>query len=545
MIPTDIGNDRVVDTMSMEKMAHESLTTTLLDECAYDHPVDVITLHETHISWVFLTGMYAYKIKKPVDFGFLDFSTLEKRQHFCEEELRVNGRLAPELYLAVVPIRGDITSARINGDGPVIEYAVKMRQFDTQQEFDELLVRNELTTTHIDETARVLAEFHKNISVANEATAYGNPEVIQQPVLENFEQINQLGEEWLTLQQLNESLTILHQWSIDQYQRLKTTLMNRKQNGFVRECHGDLHLKNIVLYNNKVTPFDGIEFNANLRWIDVMSELAFLLMDLDDHNRPDLARRLLNSYLGITGDYEGLAVLRFYQVYRAMVRAKVAGLQLLQHNANRTNENNNLTQEILNYIQLAIRYTQTTAPRLIITYGLSGSGKSFLSQKLLEQCDIIRIRSDVERKRLFGMEENTRDMAGINKGIYTREASDKTYQHLLELSGKIINAGYSVIVDAAFLRIEQRKLFMDFCNESDIPFQILHCEANLNVQRQRLHLRQIQDLDASDASETILNRQLNHYDPLTTAEKSFTLTIDTTENIEISAVIKWVEKSHQ
>jgi aminoglycoside phosphotransferase family enzyme/predicted kinase len=522
-------------------MTHASLTTALLDKNAYDHAVDNITLRETHISWVFLTGEYAYKVKKPVDFGFLDFSTLEKRKYFCEEEVRVNGRLAPDLYLAVVPVCGDITSARINGDGPIIEYAVKMRQFDTQQEFDELLARHELTEAHIDETARVLAEFHKKISVADESAAYGTPEAIQHPVLENFEQIHQLGDKWLSQNNLKEPLIKLHQWSVSQYQQLETTLKNRKQNGFVRECHGDLHLRNIVLYNNKVTPFDGIEFNPNLRWIDVMSELAFLLMDIDDHNRPDLSRRLLNDYLGITGDYDGLTVLRFYQVYRAMVRAKVAGLQLLQHGTTRSNENDTLVQEIVNYIQLAIRYTQTSIPKLIITHGLSGSGKTYLSQKLLEQYDIIRLRSDVERKRLFDMEEKARDMVGIDKGIYTREASEKTYQHLLKISNRIINAGYSVIVDAAFLRQEQRQLFLDFCNKSGIPIQILHCEAKMNVQRQRLRTRQTQDLDASDASETILNRQLNNHDPLTTVEKSFTTTIDTTERVDISGVVKWLE----
>jgi aminoglycoside phosphotransferase family enzyme/adenylate kinase family enzyme len=526
----------------MDTMANKGLISALRRKEAYDHPVDDISLRETHISWVFLTGHYAYKIKKPVDFGFLDFTSLEKRKHYCEEEVRLNGRLAPHLYLGVVSICGDTSTPRINGQGPVIEYAVKMRQFDTSQEFDELLARDELTKEHMDKTAKVLAEFHASITLADEQSPFGTPEAIQQPVLENFEQLEQLGEDWLSQHQLKKPMTQLHQWSNKQYRKLETTLQERKKNGFVRECHGDLHLRNIVIYKGHVTPFDGIEFNSNLRWIDVMSELAFLLMDIEDHNRFDLSRRLRNSYLEITGDYTGLSVLHFYQTYRAMVRAKVAGLQFLQSTNSSESKNESPIQEINNYIKLACRYTQSTAPKLIISHGLSGSGKTTLSQLLLEQTDTIRLRSDVERKQIFGMKDTARDKSGINKGIYTEEASQQTYECLLQIAGGVLNSGYSVIIDAAFLKEDQRQKFFKYARKFNIPFLILHSKVNMDIQRQRLRIRQQQNRDASDANNGILNQQITHHEPLTNAELSHTITVDTTHDINLKETIIWLEK---
>jgi aminoglycoside phosphotransferase family enzyme/gluconate kinase len=530
----------------MDNITQDALITALQRKEAYDHPVDNISLRETHISWVFLTGQYAYKLKKPVDFGFLDFSTLEKRKHYCEEEVRLNRRLAPHLYLGVVPICGNTSSQRINGQGPVIEYAVIMRQFDTSQEFDELLARGDLTKEHIDETAMVLAEFHANIAVADEQSSFGTPKAIQQPVLENFEQLGQLGEDWLSQHQLKKPLAQLLQWSNKQYRKLESILQERKKNGFVRECHGDLHLRNIVIYEGHVTPFDCIEFNPNLRWIDVMSELAFLLMDIEDHNRFNLSRRLLNNYLEITGDYAGLSVLYFYQTYRAMVRAKVAGLQLLQSAGGSEPNNGSLVhemvQEIDNYIKLACRYTQSTTPKLIISHGLSGSGKTTLSQLLLEQTDIIRLRSDIERKRIFGMKDTARDKSGIDKGIYTDEASQQTYEMLLQLAGSVLNAGCSVIIDAAFLKEDQRQEFYKYSKKVNVPFLILHSKVNIDIQRQRLRMRQQQNRDASDADNVILNQQINHHEPLTNAELGHTITVDTTHDINLKETIEWIEK---
>ena len=506
---------------------------------AYPHRVDEIQLIETHISWVFLTGDYAYKIKKPVDFGFLDFSTLAKRQKFCEEELRLNGRLAPTLYLDVVPIYGPGSKATIAGDGEVIEYAVKMRQFDLQNTFDNLLAHDALTASHIEETAQVLARFHSTIAVADKASHFGSPEAIQQPAMENFDQMDaalHAALQSIKIQHgLDETVAQLRQWTADHHQTLTPVFRQRKGAGCIRECHGDLHLRNIVIWEGRVTPFDGIEFNDNLRWIDVISELAFLLMDLDDHQQPSLSRQLLNRYLSLTGDYDGLPVLRYYQVYRAMVRAKVAGLRLGQIETQ--DEVSQQLQEISNYLQLAKRYTQAQQPALIITHGLSGSGKTYLSNQVTVATEIIHLRSDVERKRLFGLSEHAKTQSAPNAGIYTSDSTSKTYERLLSLSRDILAANYSVLVDATFLKRQQRDLFRSLANELNVPFTIMHCEANDKTLRQRVRLRLEEEKDASEANEDVLTKQQQKQEPLAADEKRYTYSIQTKEQVDINALL--------
>ncbi len=504
---------------------------------AYPHSVENIQLIETHISWVFLTGHYAYKIKKNVNFGFLDFSTLARRRRFCEEELRLNRRLAPALYLGVVPICGSFQKATINGTGEVIEYAVKMRQFDTQNSFDALLAESKLTPSHIDESAQVLARFHSGIAIADKTSSYGTAEAIRQPAMENFDQLalstntiftdNAAHPSQQQLQQ--QSQQQLHRWTTNQHAKLIGIFEQRKNAGFIRECHGDLHLRNIVIWQGRVTPFDGIEFSDNLRWIDVISELAFLLMDLDDHQQAVLARQLLNTYLSLTGDYAGLRVLRYYQVYRAMVRAKVAGLRLDQNE----NKAPQLLPEINNYLQLAKRYTQTHAPQLIITHGLSGSGKSYLSKQLVLAADIIHLRSDVERKRCFGFDAQAKTHAGI----YSPEATEKTYQHLLQLTRNILAAGFTVLVDATFLQRQYRDRFTSLADELQIPFTILHCTAKPETLRQRVQQRLTQANDASEANPAVLEKQMQHHEMLNTDEQRYTHTIQTAAAIDLKKLL--------
>ncbi len=506
---------------------------------AYSHTVETITLFETHISWVLLTGEYVYKIKKPVNFGFLDFSTLEKRRFYCEEELRVNRRLAPQLYLAVVPICGTPDTPHIDGTGSAFEYAVKMRQFDPQKTFDELLAHDTLTLPVIDETAAVLARFHQQIAIAGAETHFGTPDAIKQPAQENFEQLERILANTQNVDNIHKTCKALQQWSQTQHEKLQLTFQHRQQAGFIRECHGDLHLRNIVLWNNQVVPFDGIEFNANLRWIDVMSELAFLLMDLDDHHQKKLSRQLLNRYLSLTGDYDGLATLRFYQVYRAMVRAKVASLRLAQiSNTSKTDETKNGLAEINNYIQLAESYTQPSPVNLVITRGLSGSGKSYLARQLALNTDLIHLRSDVERKRLFGLGETDRSHSQIDTGIYQQEATHATYEQLYTLAKSCLTSGFSVIVDATFLQHAQRELFRVLAQELKCHFRILDCQATPEVMRQRIQQREQQGTDASEADLQILEKQLSKQQRLDSDEKKYALNVDTTAEINIPTILE-------
>lgn len=496
------------------------LIAALHDPHRYDHPVERVALVETHISWVLLTGRYAYKIKKSVDLGFLDFSTLAKRHHFCVEELRLNQRLAPEIYLAVVPITGTPANPRVGGTGTPIEYAVQMREFPQEAQLDRVLARGALRSEHIEDLAARLAEFHRHTAVADPDSSFGTPEHVWQPVHENFLQI---GARLSAAQR--RPLERLERWSQTAFEQLKNDFAARKHAGFVRECHGDAHLANMVLIDNRVVPFDCLEFNDNLRWIDVMNEVAFTVMDLDDRGQQVLARRFLNAYLEHSGDYAGLRLLRFYQVYRALVRAKVSVIRLSQPGLSHA-EREQIESKYRGYADLAERYTRTSAPALIITHGLSGTGKSTVTQALVEHVDAIRVRSDVERKRLHGLTAGERSGSGLNAGLYTADASQRTYAHLAGLARTILAAGHTAVIDATFLRRAQRDRLRTLAAELGVPFVILAIEAAEETLRRRVVERERAARDASEAGLAVLAQQRAGAEPLGTDELALALAID-------------------
>ncbi len=497
------------------------LIAALHEPQRYDHPVERVTLVETHISWVLLTGRYVYKIKKPVDLGFLDFSTLDKRRHFCEEELRLNRRLAPEIYLAVVPITGTPANPRFGGPGTPIEYAVQMREFPQEAQLDRVLARGELKPGHIDDLAARLADFHQYAAVAGPESLFGTPERVWHPVNENFEQIRARIDETQ-----RPPLERLAQWSRTAFEQLRDDFTARKRDGFVRECHGDAHLANMVLMDSRVVPFDCLEFNDNLRWIDVINEVAFTVMDLEDRGQSAYARRLLNAYLERTGDYAGLKVLRFYQVYRALVRAKVAAIRLRQAGLSNV-ERERIGASYRSYIELAERYTHPTQSVLMIAHGLSGTGKTTLTQALVEQLGAIRVRSDVERKRLHGLAAAARSGSTLNEGLYTAEAGARTYDRLAELARAITSAGHRVILDATFLRRAQRDRMHALAEELRVPFLILAFTASEPTLRERVVVREQTGADASEAGLAVLEHQLASADPLTAGEQAQALVINT------------------
>ncbi len=503
------------------------LLAALQNPSIYGHPAEHFQLLETHISWVLLCGEYAYKIKKPLDLGFLDFSTLEKRRFFCREELRLNARLAPEIYLDVVAITGSVQNPAIDGSGPVLDYAVKMRRFAQHNLFINLLQAGTLTTGLLDQLAILIARFHEQAPRATLETPFGTPETILTPVMENFQQLQDAVDS-----QSMPQLQQLQSWSTTQYRKLSPVFQQRRTAGFIRECHGDLHLGNIVSYQGRAMPFDGIEFNARLRWIDVISDIAFLIMDLVDHRRSDLAFRFLNAYLMLGGDYAGLTVLRFYLVYRALVRAKVACIRVQQDPGQVQHR-----QELHDYLSLANTCSRPPRPRLILCHGLSGSGKTTLSQRLLETLPAIRIRSDVERKRLHRLPPEQRSGSGLGGHLYTEQATAETYRRLLQLTGIAIDAGYTVIVDATFLRRKQRRPFRELAGEKRIPLLIVHCQANSDTLRQRIVQREKAGRDASEASLAVLQQQIQSQEELTAEELENCLSIDTENPAAIDALL--------
>ena len=502
--------------------AHEALVRKLMDPARYPHPVQRVRLIETHISSVLLTGEYAYKLKKPLDLGFLDFSTLERRRFCCGEELRLNRRLAPDIYLEVVPIRGSADAPRFDGGGAPIEYAVKMREFAQEALLDGMLARGELLPAHVDAIAREVADFHRGIARAAPDSGFGSAASVTLPVEQNFAQIRpRLGSD-----EERAALAAIEDWSLQALRRLAPSFARRRRDGFVRECHGDLHLGNIALVDGAIQVFDCIEFNPNLRWIDVISEIAFLVMDLAERGRADYAWRFLDAYLQQTGDYGGLAMLDFYRVYRAMVRAKVARIRASQEHLTAQARAAALASYEA-YLRYARRCMALPAPALIITHGLSGSGKTAVSQALLEGSGAVRVRSDVERKRLRHLPGHARSGSGIDSGIYSEAATRETYEELARLARLILESGHTAIMDAAFLQRWQRDLLRRTASAVDVPFVIVDCRAGEVVLRQRLARREQAGSDASEATVEVLERQRASADPLDGDELTCCVAIDT------------------
>lgn len=518
--------------------AQRALVRALMNPAAYPHPVKEIRLLETHISYVLLTGQFAYKIKKAVNPGFLDFTRLAQRRFFCDEELRLNRRLAPDLYLEVVAICGSPAGIYIDGAGQAVEYAVKMREFPQSALLDRCLSEGQLTPAQIDMLADRVAHFHAQAARAGAGDDYGTPTAVWLPVSQNF---NQLREELPVVPGEGSdlaSLNALESWTRDEYVRLRRFLTARKYDGFVRECHGDLHLGNIAWIDDAPQIFDCIEFNANLRWIDVMSEVAFLVMDLEERGYPDYARRFLNRYLENTGDYAGLQALPFYLVYRALVRAKVASLRSTQEGGVAGQEQGALCAQYLAY---AHRARTPKRPWLLLMHGLSGAGKTTVSQRIVERTGAVRLRSDVERKRLCGMHPLARGTAAVDAGIYDAETTRATYQCLDQLARQVIEAGFRVVVDASSLQSWQRELIRSQARAQSVPFRLLSCRASRSSLRDRLVAREKAGNDPSDAGVAVLQHQLRSSEPLTVAEKVDTWFVDS-EDEALDGILRLIKE---
>lgn len=485
-----------------------------------------VQLVETHISWVLLTPAMAYKLKKPVHLSFVDFSTLAARKHFCEEEVRLNRALAPKLYLGVEPVCGTRAQPRIGGEGEAIDYLVCMRRFADGALLRELLLAGRLETLELDGFAGRLAAVHGAAPQAPALSPFGAPEAVERGVLETLDRLDaQCG---------SVRMTLLRQWVRERAQELRMAWLQRKRGGAVRECHGDLHLANVVRLDGELQPFDGIEFDPVLRRIDVMSDVAFLTMDLKAHGRVDLAFRFLDVYLQHSGDYEGLTVLRFYEVYRALVRALVGSLR---HQA--VTDAGPGMPEYLGCAEALVRGAGG-GPRLLITHGFSGSGKSTVAGQLLEAAGAIRIRSDVERKRLFGLEALARSPArGVD--IYTPEATRRTFARLADAARLALLAGYPVIVDAAFLRHAERAALRALAASLQVPFAILDMRADARLLRHRVALRDVGGGDASEADLPVLESQFAFHEALDAQELETTIVVDAQERPDAAALCaRWM-----
>lgn len=513
----------------------EAVVAALMQPSAYPHAVKSVRRIDTHISVVLLTGEYAYKLKKPVRLPFLDFSSLQQRHALCLHEVQLNRRTAPGLYLGVEPVTRVAGQLRVGGAGEPLEYAVRMRQFADDARLDHVLESGALDSCVAQQLATDIAAFHACAEVAPSTSEWGTQAEVKRELEGNFEVLHEQAKA------AGVSLTRLSRLRDDQLgavDTLATSVQARRCDGHVRDCHGDLHLANIALLDGKAVAFDCIEFNEAFRWIDVMSDVAFLLMDLERRGASELSTVVLNRYLECSGDFDGLAVLRLYQGYRAMVRAKVEALRLAQGEppacdlvAGR--------REVDSYLALAERYAThapgTPPPALIITCGLSGAGKSYLAARLACATGAIVIRSDVERRRLFDVKlTDTAERYGA-------PAARATYARVAACARAALDAGCTVIADAAFLRREQRDAFAALAHDAGYRFGIVHVSAPADTLRHRLLARSARGLDPSEADLDVLEVQLSASELPGEAESGVTHVVDTSVDVDWKELRRWLD----
>jgi len=507
------------------------LVAGLLRPEAYPHPADQVELIETHISWVLLAGEFAYKVKKPVELGFLDFREFEQRRIFCEEELRLNRFWAPELYLDVVPIGLQDGKPRVGGNSPAVEYAVRMRRFDQVLRLDHQLEAEKLTNNDMLDLAAEIAARHQ---AADRVGPPGRLLLATKRLMwDNFDDL--IGEV------SDNRIVALHRWTKESLARHEATLKERCQNGSYRECHGDLHLGNIVRLASGIKAFDCIEFSEELRHIDVVADYGFLVMDLAARDWTDLAYVFLNRYLEVSGDYAGVALLRLFVVYRSLVRAKVAAIRRRERLPGESRDED--TRTIEHYCALAQTWAEPGRPLLVVMTGLSGSGKTWLSTRLMAAMPALRIRSDLERKRLFGLAETADSHSGIGTGIYGPDAGKAVYERMFALAAPMLEAGFDTILDATFTDAASREQSRHLAAKCGAGFVLVQATAPLGVLQERVQRRTMAGSDASEADLAVLQHQLDAAQPPSSSELASAVTVATDTDVNMATVVDQIRKA--
>ena len=471
---------------------------------------------QTHISTVLLAGDHALKLKKPLRLPFLDFSTLARRAHCCEEELRVNRRTAPQLYLAVLPLTGGPEAPQLGGPGPVFDVGVWMRRFDGRRLYACLAREGRLTAAHVDTLAQAVAAFQA--AQAPSPAGWGDPAEALRWALDTLAELHTLAAsadlappagassaapDAPAGPQIRQTLQALERWTGERHAQIAPLMRRRREAGAVIEGHGDLHLGNIVEYEGRALLFDAIEFDPALRHADRQADLAFPFMDLLDHGVPRLAWRWLSQVLEAGGDHDGLPLLRWHAVYRALVRAKVGLLSACQLPAGAARDA--ACARAWQRVALARALAWPPAPALVLSTGLSGSGKSTVALELVQALGAVRVRSDVERKRLHGLAATDRPADPAQ--LYHPQATVRTYERLAQIARAALEGGVSVVVDAVFNRRSEREALREVARACGATFAVLECRAPDGVLAQRVQARQAEGRDASDADAAIVELQ--------------------------------------
>jgi aminoglycoside phosphotransferase family enzyme/predicted kinase len=449
-------------------------------------------LIETHISWVFLGRRHVHKVKKPVSLGFLDFRTLARRRHFCEEEVRLNRRLAPDTYLGVEEIRRG---------GRVVEVAVRMRRLPASRMLDRLVVRDLADAALMERVGRRIADFHASAATGRSIAHFGSRRVIERNWRENFAQTRGFPPEVLPPELHRD----MRAWVGRILRDASRQFAERVRAGRIRDCHGDLQAQHVCC-TEPIRVFDCIEFNHRFRYGDTASEIAFLGMDLDHLGRRDLGVDFLNAYLDASGDYAAVPLLDFYRAYRAWVRGKVLGMQGPARRA-----------EARAYFALAAGYAAPRpAPRLLVMTGVTGSGKTTVARRLAREAGArnegVVVRTDAVRRQLAGVPWHHRSESGIGAGLYTPEMTTRTYARCLELARDLLAARWTVILDGVFARRPERDAARALARDLDVDVEVVWCDAPEAILRQRLRERARVGQDLSEAREELLDAQRAVYE---------------------------------
>lgn len=483
----------------------------MLSPSFYPHDPPSVDLVQTHISSVFIAGDKVYKIKKPVDFGFLDFTTLKKRKFFCDEEIRLNRRLAPSVYEFVTAITEDGTGhPTLDGDGPVIDYAVVMRRLPEERMLYRLLREGRVGDDVMDAIARLLYEFHQKAETGGEIDRLGSLETIMMNHDENFDQTEPFIGKTISAPAHAFMKACANKFMEDN----EALFRHRVSEHHIRDCHGDLHLQHICLDGDEIVIFDCIEFNRRFRSLDVAAEIAFLSMDLEGNGYTALARTFINAYLRYSGDSEAEKLLNFYRAYFAFVRGKVTGFRLDDPSTEEA-DRNSVIDEAARYFDRSARYAaRTENPVLVITAGLMGTGKSFLADMLARYLDARIIRTDVLRKELLGIDSSERHYENFEEGIYSAEATRKTYEAALERAEAFIAAGESVILDASFRSRRDRERARESARRAGAGFMLVECVCPEATVMERLEKRTAQAGQVSDGRWELYETQKKLFEPV-------------------------------
>ncbi len=480
------------------------IVEALLKKEAYPEEVKHIKLFQTHISWVFLTGKYAYKVKKPVNFGFLDYSTLEKRRYFCFKEVELNKRLSPSIYLGVVPIKNNGGNITIDGKGEVIDYAVKMMEMPQERMMDKLLEEKKVSRKMVEKIACIISNFHQKAERSRDIDKFGKIEVIKNNTDENFAQTKDCIDHLITQHQYD----AIFKYTDDFYRENKELFEERIKQGKICDCHGDLYSKNICITDNNIYIYDCIEFNERFRYSDTASDVAFLAMDLDFHNEKELSQHFISSYMDFSHDYNLPSILPFYKIYRAYVRGKVHAFQ--------SNDETSRQYFDLSYSYIPERYK----PRLFCIMGLTGTGKTTIAKELAKRLNSAVFHSDYVRKELLSLSPYKREFSSYNEGIYAPQITEKTYAEMIKRAKNALKQGQNVILDATYRKKEKREtlkrevaklgikpIFVEtICKEKEIKERLRKREKKKTISdgRWEIYVKQKEEFEHLSRSEGVI-----------------------------------------